>query len=716
MRREYKKLINNLIIILIAFSFVEEVVFALKIELSTREKRWLKEEKGREIPVFYTGEMDIFFYIDEESKEIKGVYKDFFNELSDETGLKFHLNYLPRMEYRKKLNRNSSVAIFLKAAKNKEREDLYEYIKMFNSYSFKFMSIKEGKNKENWENKVIGVLNGTSEERIFHEKYPNVKLKSFTGDSINELKSKLYTGEVDYLLAKSDYIRDKNTQLSNLVDLNREFYNMAVFKRDMELVSIISKYRESVLEHKLQKMITKNKVDFYRKMLKGNKDYEAVKKKYKKLVILLPTDTSMLPFYNVQYGEYSGYIAQKYKDISEILEIPIEFVHKPSRDDKSLPYHDIKAMSINKSEGYHQESPFYSTDRIIIGRTESDFISDTRDLIGFKTGIKNEINIGRTDVVWRENISTYEEGLKKIESRNLDYVIGEYRVLSILMSSLHYREKMKIVGILPKKNDIFSEIPEQERELINVLEIITLDHLSETYEMKKSLNSSKIIGINIKKYEMLIYVIIFILILFCYFYYQNKKSDKKREHQLDVILSGLDIVNSGRNEYGQESSEKMGKYSKVIGEALNLSKNVVDQLERFAAIYDIGKIGVAEKILKDRDIFMSETPEEFKKHTELGYELVKKMKIGEIAENMVKFHHERWDGKGYPLGLKGREIPVEARIIALCEYYEEVRYRKEFTHEEAVEVLKLKSGEDLDPEIVAVFLEKKWEFEEIYDK
>ena len=103
----------------------------------------------------------------------------------------------------------------------------------------------------------------------------------------------------------------------------------------------------------------------------------------------------------------------------------------------------------------------------------------------------------------------------------------------------------------------------------------------------------------------------------------------------------------------------------------------------------------------------------------LGFDLISRMKIGTIAENIALSHHEKWDGTGYPYGLKGEHIPLEARIVALADVYDALRqnrvYKEGFSHEKAMGIIFKDSRTHFDPKIVDVFIRYNKEFKEIFD-
>lgn len=98
---------------------------------------------------------------------------------------------------------------------------------------------------------------------------------------------------------------------------------------------------------------------------------------------------------------------------------------------------------------------------------------------------------------------------------------------------------------------------------------------------------------------------------------------------------------------------------------------------------------------------------------------MKDLEISPVALNIVRYHHEKWNGLGYGKGLKGEEIPMEARIVALADVYDALRqervYKKAFTHEKSVEIIRSESGEHFDPEIVKIFIKKHKYFQRIFE-
>ncbi|MGL5703403.1 MAG: HD-GYP domain-containing protein, partial [Cetobacterium sp.] len=142
------------------------------------------------------------------------------------------------------------------------------------------------------------------------------------------------------------------------------------------------------------------------------------------------------------------------------------------------------------------------------------------------------------------------------------------------------------------------------------------------------------------------------------------------------------------------------------------------EIGEYASLHDVGKIAISDMILKKPGKLTSEEFEEMKKHVIFGKELIQKMQLGSIAENIALYHHEKWNGKGYWFGLSTDAIPLEARIVALADVYDALRqkrvYKDGFTHDVAVEIIKKERGEHFDPALVDIFLIHHKEFDKIF--
>jgi len=141
---------------------------------------------------------------------------------------------------------------------------------------------------------------------------------------------------------------------------------------------------------------------------------------------------------------------------------------------------------------------------------------------------------------------------------------------------------------------------------------------------------------------------------------------------------------------------------------LNLSQDEALLVRQAAILHDLGKIGISEKILLKKGSLSRKEFNEIKKHPEIGVDIIRPVHFLHGIIPLMLYHHERWDGKGYPNGLKAEQIPVGARIIAVADSYQALTsdrpYRRAYSEEDARTIMKKSSGTQFDPKIVDAFL------------
>jgi len=159
----------------------------------------------------------------------------------------------------------------------------------------------------------------------------------------------------------------------------------------------------------------------------------------------------------------------------------------------------------------------------------------------------------------------------------------------------------------------------------------------------------------------------------------------------------------------EEHAERMEIYCHSLGQKLQLSSKEMDELSLLAILHDIGKVGISPSILNKPAPLTSTEWEEMKRHPEIGYRIAQSTPELAVVADYILSHHERWDGKGYPHGLKGEEIPLVCRILAVSDAYDAMTndriYRKAITKEEAVCELKKNVCTQFDPTIVDLFID-----------
>ncbi len=180
-------------------------------------------------------------------------------------------------------------------------------------------------------------------------------------------------------------------------------------------------------------------------------------------------------------------------------------------------------------------------------------------------------------------------------------------------------------------------------------------------------------------------------------------------------IEALAIAVDAKDEVTHDHVFRVRVYATGLAKLFGLSDLEIEALKAGALLHDIGKIAVPDYILNKPGKLTPAEFEEMKMHTIIGAEILSRVNFPYPVVPIVRHHHERWDGRGYPDGLRGEEIPITARIISVVDCFDAVRedrqYRKAMTREEAIALLQANSGTMYDPDVVAAFIEHLPEFE-----
>ncbi|OGN95480.1 MAG: hypothetical protein A2Z77_07180 [Chloroflexi bacterium RBG_13_51_36] len=186
----------------------------------------------------------------------------------------------------------------------------------------------------------------------------------------------------------------------------------------------------------------------------------------------------------------------------------------------------------------------------------------------------------------------------------------------------------------------------------------------------------------------------------------NGKSSGRRDG-LSAVYALVSVVES-RDPYVYGHSRKVNAYAVALTEALGLPPDEVSSVSTAALLHDIGKIGIPDEVLNKKEQLSRENWEAIKAHPRLGKNIVSSIPQLVHCADSILYHHERWDGSGYPAGLKGEEIPIGARVIAIADSFEAMTsarpYRPPLSREEALEELRQGAGGQFDPKLVEVFI------------
>ncbi|KRF03643.1 hypothetical protein ASG89_02455 [Paenibacillus sp. Soil766] len=246
---------------------------------------------------------------------------------------------------------------------------------------------------------------------------------------------------------------------------------------------------------------------------------------------------------------------------------------------------------------------------------------------------------------------------------------------------------------------IFLGIGFSNRPFIIVLAISTLVVLLRLFIQYKMFPSAILISLWIV-YALMTYIS----------YNMENLYQKKKKASLDIIVALSKSLDS-RDKYTATHSENVAKYATLIAKEMKLSSKQCDNIYIGGLLHDIGKIGIPENVLTKSGCLTDEEYTTIKRHPVIGYETIKHISSFQGTQgvlDMVLYHHERYDGKGYPEGLSAQEIPLAARILSVADSYDAMTSKRAYRDHMEIEYVYQEfiknKGTQFDPTVVDAFL------------
>ena len=304
---------------------------------------------------------------------------------------------------------------------------------------------------------------------------------------------------------------------------------------------------------------------------------------------------------------------------------------------------------------------------------------------------------------------------KSIWSQLYDVVV--YKVVSVIISHIYLISGMIVVGKKFRHRDVWT---------IGMIVVVLI---------------AGILPMTLYKLNVT-YIAIAIGACLCYIYYNDLvqqdiqaevvASQDKISGMQTHIISGLANLIENRDFDTGEHISRTSAYVKTLAEDARkdgvytdeLSDHFISLLCTLASMHDIGKITIPDSILRKPGKLTPEEFEQMKQHAAIGGDVVRRVLTGvtdeeflSFASDIATYHHERWDGSGYPKKLKGAEIPLSARIMAIADVFDALTsercYKKALPFEESFDIIIEEAGTHFDPNLVDVFVRHKYEFEAI---
>ncbi|MES0489376.1 MAG: HD domain-containing phosphohydrolase [Leptospirales bacterium] len=320
----------------------------------------------------------------------------------------------------------------------------------------------------------------------------------------------------------------------------------------------------------------------------------------------------------------------------------------------------------------------------------------------------NKSNIKIINTILGENYSlqnaeTGEEGLARVLEFQTDLIL-----LDVKMPGISGFEVAKQL----KKNPSTSEIP-----------VIFITALSDEASITKGfdLGGADYITKPFKEEELVCRVRTQLKLKYLIDNLDSMVKTKTRELKdlNTAFIMALERTNFYNDDITGSHIKRVCFYSKILCIGHDLPTEYTEQIFDYASMHDIGKVALPDSILKKPGQL---TPEEMKviqTHCEIGYKIINYPGIPDVAKNIVHYHHEKFDGTGYPIKMQGDDIPLESKIVALADVYDALRtrrpYKEPFSKVKAEEIIIELKGTHFDPKIVDVFFRNKEKFNAIHE-
>ncbi|HPB49639.1 MAG TPA: HD domain-containing protein [Myxococcota bacterium] len=198
---------------------------------------------------------------------------------------------------------------------------------------------------------------------------------------------------------------------------------------------------------------------------------------------------------------------------------------------------------------------------------------------------------------------------------------------------------------------------------------------------------------------------------------------ERTKELMEITFSTVAALEKAAEYSDQQTGHHMSRvaeYSCILARHLDVGAELIEKIRIYAPLHDLGKVGISHDILKKKGILTPEEFDEMKKHTIMGYDMLKAARADPVACNIALCHHERIDGTGYPNHLKGSEIPIEARIVSVADVYDALitkrHYKQAMTPENALACLNGEMAGHFDGAVLRAFAEKFDEIREISER
>ncbi|MDY1039112.1 HD domain-containing phosphohydrolase [Lelliottia sp. CFBP8978] len=448
-----------------------------------------------------------------------------------------------------------------------------------------------------------------------------------------------------------------------------------------------------------------------------------------RLQVWLPKNENFAPIIWKDSRGYQGTAINMIHDMRELLgmEVDVHFIdnYTEALQKQRWPIRMVDVAE-NRDTGHAagRIGPDAAWHNVYYNRINQPFLWDEESIRSQRVGVLAGSFSGQylqarfgNDVVIVEQRGI-NELIDAIDNNKIDYILGDLSSLeSRLRGNELFRGVLKVAGVT-RSEFVIGPWVEPDHPLFHLL---TQAHrLSGFRTQLERSGDQEFFPALTKNTLKVISVVLLITALFSSGMLVMMRRHIKENRLVNRnIVQALEKVNRAHDDETGSHIQRVAKYCGMMARELNLSRKMISEIERFASLHDVGKIAVPDRILRKQGPLTEQEFSEMKLHTTKGYMIIQGLGLGPVAENIIHFHHEKWDGSGYPEGLRGENIPLEARILALADVYDALRqkriYKPGFSHELACEVILDGTGKHFDPQLIALFRQHHLKFCMIFD-
>jgi len=702
---------------------------------SSAERYWIEARRGKPIEIYLARSNNILNYDTKDGK--RGIFPSLINTLEEATGTNIRLVEVNEKKLKGAVQ-NGIPDIVFGLKDYKKNEETYYYRDRPLQLNGALLTTEDAPvidSQTSLSGKKVVFVRGNPILNKALIRYGSDMVVIFK-DSPEEAVESLIEGEADIYI---ENLPETLNFISNNPKIKIKINYLSTSLRTNYYIGVREEYKPflSIMDKVFHKLDV-NKDFLYDEMLLYLNDGLKLSRKVNKylnetptLEVYTPTDRDLYPLYYIdESGEEAGFLVSYFNDIEKMLGIKINFEKGTSPEGFNINpvIVEVGGKELN-SRGFLTTEPYYEGYFYIFTREDAPFISDPESLGNYSLAVvRNPVLTGyyKTLGIKEKNIKffpTQEKALEGVSKGEADLFISDLKWTDYLMQKMKIKN-LKVAGVLPEKVAFKFGISPKDETLHLIISSFEKKLSYEFIDRKKRLFKREVHIANDYKLSLSITLFAFVGFILLYLHLKRVKGIYGKLRGITIsLVDTLENANSYKDEDTGTHVKRINNYSELLAlelrRELKLSKSFIEDIALYASLHDIGKIGIPDSILKKPGKL---TPEEFdtmKTHSDLGYKLIEKLDVSPVASNLIRYHHEKWNGMGYPAGLSGENIPIEARIVALADVYDALRqervYKKAFSHEKALDIILSEKGEHFDPLVVEVFKRIHKKFNSIYE-